>query len=415
MSLQFHPIILLYLLASLLAFGLALYAWGRRGGRAAVFTFALLTFACAVWALGDALIWMSADLKLQYLWLLLLARPGAEAVPPLAFLFAAQYTGWSRWLTRRKLLLLATPPIATVLLTWTNGWHHLMYSGTYQTEWHGVAAMILEGGRLYFPLNLYDDALTLAAVILIVMALIRSPERYRGQMTALLVAMGIPLAANVVHVLHPTPADPTPIALGPSGLVLAWAIFRHGLLDVIPAARHTIIENMSDAVLVLDQSYRLVDLNPAARRLVARAGTNAIGQPLGELLPESARSLSVAIAGAELREAEVALDGRDYELRISPVLNKEGAVTGRVLLLHDITEQKQTREALRQTEETSRTILESIEDGYYEIDLEGTFTRITEPAARIIGLPREEVIGKSMRELTDDATVDRLAVVYDRR
>jgi PAS domain S-box-containing protein len=411
MSLQFHPIILLYLLASLLAFGLALYAWGRRGGRAAVFTFALLTFACAVWALGDALIWMSADLKLQYLWLLLLARPGAEAVPPLAFLFAAQYTGWSRWLTRRKLLLLATPPIATVLLTWTNGWHHLMYSGTYQTEWHGVAAMILERGRLFSPLSLYDDALALAAVILIVMALIRSPERYRGQMTALLVAWGIPLAASDIYVLHPTPANPTPIALAVSGVVLAWAIFRHGLLDMIPAARHTIIENMSDAMVVLDQSYRLVDLNPAARRILGRSRSATIGTPIAEAVPEWAPILG---ADAALHEAETTLDGRDYELRSSPVRDKDGTVTGQVLLLHDITEQKQTREALRQTEETSRTILESIEDGYYEIDLQGTFTRITEPTANILGLPREEVIGKNMRELTDDATVDRLAVVYNR-
>ena len=43
-----------------------------------------------------------------------------------------------------------------------------------------------------------------------------------------------------------------------------------------------------------------------------------IGQPIVDLLPESARSLSVAIARAERREAEVTLDGRDYELRISP-------------------------------------------------------------------------------------------------
>jgi signal transduction histidine kinase len=53
---------------------------------------------------------------------------------------------------------------------------------------------------------------------------------------------------------------------------------------MIPAARHTIIENMSDAVLVLDQRHRVVDLNPAARRIVGRSTTNSIGKPTGTAL-----------------------------------------------------------------------------------------------------------------------------------
>jgi PAS domain S-box-containing protein len=422
MTFQFHPIILVYLLGSVFGFGLAFYAWRRRHGREAIFTYALLTFDCAVWGLGNALIWMSSDLKLQYFWQQLLARPGGSLVSILALVFAAQYTGWSRWLTRRAVLVLSVPPVAMVLLSWTSEWHHLIYSGANQTAWHGVAALTLQRGPLWVPLIVYNHFLSVSATVLILAALFRSPERYRGQMSALLIAWMLPLVASVFYLLHPVAFDPTPITLTVSGLILAWAIFRHGFLDMIPAARHAIIENMSDAVLVLDQSHRVVDLNPAARRIIGTT-TNPIGQPIADLVP-AWRSLLGAGGSTDhrspitddrspLHEAETTLADRDYELRISPVRNKDNEVTGRVLLLHDITEQKQTREALRQTEETSRTILESIEDGYYEIDLEGRFTRITEPTARIFRLQREEVIGKRMRELTDDATVDRLAAVYN--
>jgi PAS domain S-box-containing protein len=171
----------------------------------------------------------------------------------------------------------------------------------------------------------YGQVLALTGIGVIVASLVRSPERYQGQMLLLLIFAGTPLAVSVVDLAHIVPIGLVPLAGPVSGVAAALAIFRHGLLDVIPAARHTIIENMSDAVLVLDQSHRVVDLNPAARRIVTRSGASAVGQPIVELLPESSRSLSAAIAGSELREAEVALDGRDYELRISPVRNKDGS------------------------------------------------------------------------------------------
>jgi PAS domain S-box-containing protein len=411
MTLQYTPVILPLLLSAALSAGLGIYAWRRRDGRHAVRAFTLLCLCNGLWALGDGLMWLNADLDGKYL-AYNFSRIASHSSGTIFLVFAARYTAWDRWLSRWMLTALCVPPLAFIFLAWTNGWHQLVLTNVSPSEWHGVVALAFVRGPAFGLSALYSNTLALVAVGLIIVSLVRSPERYRGQHAALLIAVLLPIAVSVIRLLTPRPLDPTPLAGGVSSLILAWAIFRHGFLDVIPAARHTIIENMSDAVLVLDQSHRVVDLNPAARRLVTYAA-RPIGQPLVALLPESARSLSAAIAGAELREAEVALDGRDYELRISPVRNKEDEVTGRVLLLHDVTEQKLTREALRQTEETSRTILESIEDGYYEIDLQGTFTRITEATANIIGLPREAVIGKSMRELTDDATVDRLAVVYN--
>jgi PAS domain S-box-containing protein len=411
MSLQYTPVIPALLLSAVLNAGLGVYVWRHCRGREGALAFVLICVCIGLWALSDGLRWVSTDLRWQYFWVQL-ARPGDYSAPVCWLAFAAQYSGWGAWLNRRRLILLSVVPLVSILLAWTNHWHHLHWAGASSSHWDGVVVLVFQRGVLWYPLAWYGQVLVLIGIALIVTALVRSPERYRGQMLALVIAAAVPLALGFAYEMHPGPYEPVPIAMAISVAAVGWGIFRHGLLDVIPAARHTIIENMSDAVLVLDQSHRVVDLNPAARRLVARSGTNAIGQPLVELLPESAPSLSAAIAGAELREAEVALDGRDYELRVSPVLSKEGTVTGRVLLLHDVTEQKQTRETLRQTEETSRTILESIEDGYYEIDPQGRFTRITEATAHIIGLPHAEVVGKRLRELTDRASADHVAAIY---
>ena len=49
----------------------------------------------------------------------------------------------------------------------------------------------------------------------------------------------------------------------------------------------------------------------------------------------------------------------------------------------EIVERKQAEEAMRDSEEKYRTILEKIEDGYYEVDLTGTLTFFNDSACKI--------------------------------
>jgi PAS domain S-box-containing protein len=59
----------------------------------------------------------------------------------------------------------------------------------------------------------------------------------------------------------------------------------------------------------------------------------------------------------------------------------------------DVTEQKESQEALLQSEEKYRTIIEQIEDGYYEVDLEGNFTFFNDSFVRILGYPADDIMG----------------------
>jgi PAS domain S-box-containing protein len=62
---------------------------------------------------------------------------------------------------------------------------------------------------------------------------------------------------------------------------------------------------------------------------------------------------------------------------------------------------KRAEEALRLSEEKYRTILESIEDGYYEVDLAGNFTFFNEPVCKTLGYPGEELMGMNNRQFMD--------------
>ena len=67
----------------------------------------------------------------------------------------------------------------------------------------------------------------------------------------------------------------------------------------------------------------------------------------------------------------------------------------------DITERKHVEKALRESEERYQTILQTIEDGYFEVDLAGNFTFFNDAMLRILGYSQDEMMGLNYRTYID--------------
>jgi PAS domain S-box-containing protein len=89
-------------------------------------------------------------------------------------------------------------------------------------------------------------------------------------------------------------------------------------------------------------------------------------------------------------------------------VNKQlkGELEGRKQLEDTLTRQGES-------EEKNRMILESIEDGYYEVDTAGNFTFFNEALCRIAGLPRSELMGMNNREYTTPETANKMYQVFN--
>ncbi|MCP4368646.1 MAG: PAS domain S-box protein [Deltaproteobacteria bacterium] len=87
----------------------------------------------------------------------------------------------------------------------------------------------------------------------------------------------------------------------------------------------------------------------------------------------------------------------------------------RVLNLEDkLFSLKLTEEALRDSEEKHRSILKNIVEGYFEIDLAGNMIFFNDSTAKIIGYPRDELMGMNNRQYTDQENAKRLYQAFNK-
>jgi len=83
-------------------------------------------------------------------------------------------------------------------------------------------------------------------------------------------------------------------------------------------------------------------------------------------------------------------------------------------LQKEVSERRRIEEALRESEERYRTILEDIEEGYFEVDLAGNFTFVNDALCSRFGYPREQLIGMNNRQYTDEKTAEKLYQSFNR-
>jgi diguanylate cyclase (GGDEF)-like protein/PAS domain S-box-containing protein len=74
----------------------------------------------------------------------------------------------------------------------------------------------------------------------------------------------------------------------------------------------------------------------------------------------------------------------------------------------DIDDRKKAEQALKSSEERYRTILENIEDGYYEMSMKGNLTFFNESCRKIFGYPREELMGMDNRQFLDKESAEKI-------
>jgi len=99
---------------------------------------------------------------------------------------------------------------------------------------------------------------------------------------------------------------------------------------------------------------------------------------------------------------------------IAPVFDDKGTCTHLVGSVHDITERKQMEDVISQSEERYRTILDEMENGYFEVDLAGSFTFVNDSICKLMGYSREELIGMDNRQYQTEETAKKIYQAFNK-
>jgi NtrC-family two-component system sensor histidine kinase KinB len=361
--------------AAIISVGLAWYT-GKHPDTPGAVSFMVLMLAVAEWALVSGLRLGSVGLDAKLFWAKL-RYLGIVVVPGAWLVFALEYTGKTRWLTIRNLLLLAVEPVVISILAWTNDLHHLIWTDIRIVEIGGGILVWNAGHGVAFGIHtLYSYLLVLLGSILLIRASIQAPSLYRGQASVLLLGALAPIMGNILSTfgLVRWPIDLTPFGFILAGLAVTWALFRFRLFDLGPLARDLVLESIEDGVLVLDVGGRIVDANPAASEILGLRISTQIGKRIEDVLNadivsqyqaiqedwaqglytevESQVAIVSASTGADPAAAQPSMPDeslvhRRCELHISPFLTRRRRLVGAVIVLHDVTERAQMEDNLR--------------------------------------------------------------------
>ncbi|MBI5930469.1 MAG: PAS domain S-box protein [Chloroflexi bacterium] len=165
--------------------------------------------------------------------------------------------------------------------------------------------------------------------------------------------------------------------------------------------RNFIVENIEDAIIILDPENRVLDLNPAMENLLG-VSHDVIGQPFANIAPHTIHLFKPYLSQDDVHGELVfpipSGKPRYFELRL---LHAEGnnQRIGRLFILHEITKRRVAEDRLRQSEAMLRALVEVAADAIISIDADGQILAFNAAASRIFGYTAQEIIGQNVKIL----------------
>ncbi len=368
MNWHYHHYSLLYFSSAAISAWLFLHGWRRRQQRS-VSPYLTFTLGIFIWAFTKGVEVISLTIAEKVFWANM-QYFGAVVIPVAWLIFTFQYTGRANYINKKTVLLLSLLPFLTVVLAWTNELHGFIRRDISLLS-DGLFPQLGRTFGFWFHIQLvYSYILTGIGVLLIFNLFIKSNKLYRRQATVLLLGAITPWVTNILYFLRVSPfnlMDFTPTAFTITGIAMALGVFRFHLLDVIPVAHETVIEELRDGIIVLDKEERLVDVNPAAQKIIGKPASEIIGLPLTQYL-----DLDIS---PNTQQLEFAWAEKIYDVKNTLLFDKRGKVSGRLIVLRDITERKEIEKQFAQVEKLAAV-------GRF---LSGTAHELNNPLSSILG------------------------------
>jgi PAS domain S-box-containing protein len=397
--------IILLAITLFVSLGLALLAWQKRAAPYAWPVAGWMT-GVAVWAAGGLLELALREQIAQEV-MHAISYGGAAVASVCILQFAAGFSLGEKSVARPVWIAIWAQALAGVLVAIANPWHHQVWTSV-SANLDNAGADVYLAGPLLLLLSTFYFGYAFIGVWMLLRVILHRQRPQSQQAFPMLLAILLPVLAIFSAGLdgrYVLGIDGTPLALIASCTLVAVAVFRLALFDLIPIARDIVIENMDEGVVVLDLYDRIVDLNPIARELIGGEPVIRVGDTLVALLErlEPPDAQIWILPDSQMEVQNVSRNGRWVEIRGSSLRSRQGELTGRLILLRDITERRTNEERTIRISNEYQFTLEHMQTNVFRLrrrpDGGIVYTLNEGPVPKRLGQLTDTVRGKTLEEV----------------
>lgn len=278
---------------------------------------------------------------------------------PVAIFFTGLIFAKTKITFKKKYLLFFIVPALSLIVLWTNDYHHLfykIYSYLYLSDCKVGPYMIIH--------NIYSYTLLFLGVIQMVNVASKNSGFFSKQTLLIVVGISIPLITNILGTLKIISMTVyiTPISFAFTMLFFALSIFKFKFLGVAPVALQTIVNRISDSYLVLNENLLITDFNSTFLKTFNLSASDIREENILEFLsthkqydmnlPKLENSLNRVKHSSEtiVFEQHFKKINKYFTVEINNILVK-GNSLGILMLFKDITQHKLDMQALKDNQD----------------------------------------------------------------
>lgn len=278
---------------------------------------------------------------------------------PVAIFFTGLIFAKTKITFKKKYLLFFIVPALSLIVLWTNDYHHLfykIYSYLYLSDCKVGPYMIIH--------NIYSYTLLFLGVIQMVNVASKNSGFFSKQTLLIVVGISIPLITNILGTLKIISMSVyiTPISFAFTMLFFALSIFKFKFLGVAPVALQTIVNRISDSYLVLNENLLITDFNSTFLKTFNLSASDIREKNILEFLsthkqydmnlPKLENSLNRVKHSSEtiVFEQHFKKINKYFTVEINNILVK-GNSLGILMLFKDITQHKLDMQALKDNQD----------------------------------------------------------------
>lgn len=269
----------------------------------------------------------------------------ATCFMPIAFLFLGLTFAKTSIKFKPSYLLLGVIPVISLIVIWTNDFHHLFY-----VHYSTINSETVFGP--YFPIHsLYTYCLLIVSIYYLIKYSIKNSGLFSRQSILIIIGTLVPLITNIIGFLGlEMTIYITPILFTITAICFSLAILKFGFLEITPIALQKVVDIMSDAYIVLDKYNSVTDFNETFLKMFHFKKEDIRGKSifdLNKINPKfsfnSLKSLDKYLEEVQKNDKsytfELTLNGTNnyYNVEINSI-KSELSTIGTLILFKDITQ-----------------------------------------------------------------------------